>query len=174
MILRKFDNPFARMAEGEDVPEFIRAPAPDSGTNPKTLMGRLKVPMMSVLSPASMICEALALQYGAYEAPRKDGGKGYGPYNWRDQDVEAMTYVDATMRHLAGWVDGEDCATDSLLPHLWHAKASLGILIDALENETCIDNRPRVRKQAASRLLEEGKEKLTQRASEKVEFQFND
>lgn len=160
------------------IPAFLRAeepaPEPAQESNPKTLMGRLKVPMLSVLSPASMIAEARALQYGAYEAPRKDGGTGYGPYNWRDQPVEAMVYIDAVLRHLAGWVDGEECATDSLLPHLWHAKASLGILIDAIENETCIDDRPKVRKQSASRLLEEGKARLTQRASPPLSFTFID
>ena len=170
MIYRKLDvRDYGAVGDGE-VPSFLLAPAPEA--NPKTLMGRLKVPMLSVLAPASIIHEALALQYGAFEAPRKDGGTGYGPYNWRDQPIEALVYIDAAMRHLMSWVDGEDNAQDSGESHLGHAKATIGILLDAIENETCIDNRPRVRKLAASRLLEE--HKLTQRASEKVEFQFND
>lgn len=123
-------------------------------TNPKTLMGRLKVPMLSVLPSTSLIAEAAALQYGAFDAPKKDGTKGYGPYNWRDEPIEAMVYVDACARHLATWTDGEECATDSLLPHLWHAKATLGILIDAIENGTWIDDRPKVKSGAASRMLE--------------------
>lgn len=125
--------------------------------NPKTLMGRLKVPMFSVVPPASIIGEAQAMQYGAFEAPRADGTKGYGPYNWREQDIEAMTYVDAAMRHMACWVDGEDLAQDSMVHHLKHAKASLGILLDAIENKTVIDNRPSVRKNVAAQMFEKAK-----------------
>lgn len=127
-----------------------------SAPNPKTLVGQLKVPTMSVLPPASIIYEAAALRHGAYFAPRRDREEpGYGPYNWRDQPIEAMIYVDATMRHLMSYVDGQDLDPDSLVHHLGHAKAALGILIDAIENRTVIDDRPKVRSQAASRLLAE-------------------
>lgn len=126
----------------------------DLASNPKTLMGRLKVPVLSVIPPAALIHEANAMRYGAYEAARKDGGKGYGPYNWRDQPIEFMVYVDAAIRHLMALVDGEDNASDSGVSHLGHARATLGILIDAIENDTVIDDRPKVRRQTASRLLE--------------------
>jgi len=154
-------------------PETIRTgalpqfpPAPDTLhvelklANPKTLMGRLKVAMLSVVPPASIIGEALAMQYGAFEAPRADGTKGYGPYNWREQNIEAMTYVDAAMRHLMSWVDGEEVARDSLIGHLNHAKATIGILIDAIENGTWIDNRPKVRKNVAADLFEKYKKEV--------------
>lgn len=126
--------------------------------NPKTLMGAKKVPMLSVIPPASIIGEAEAMRYGAFEAPRADGSKGYGPYNWRDQAIEGMTYVDAAIRHLMAWVDGEDNAEDSGIHHLKHAKATIGILLDAMEHNW-IDNRPSVKKLVATKLLEKGKRK---------------
>lgn len=124
-------------------------------TNPKTFMGKRKLPMFSVVSPASMIYEADAMRYGAFEAPRVDGTKGYGPFNWRDNPIEASVYVDAAARHIMAWQDGEDLASDSLIHHLAHAKATIGIIIDALENGTLIDDRPKVRSGVASRLLAE-------------------
>jgi hypothetical protein len=122
-------------------------------TNPKTLMGRQKLSMLSVVPPASIICEAEAMHYGAFEAPRKDGKKGYGPYNWRDDPVEMMIYVDACLRHIFAIVDGEEFDPDSGKPHLGHAKACLGIIADAKENGTLIDDRPKVRNRVASSML---------------------
>jgi hypothetical protein len=122
-------------------------------TNPKTLMGRQKLSVLSVVPPASILREAEAMHYGAYQAARKDGTKGYGPYNWRDDPVEVMIYVDACMRHLFAFVDGEGADPESGVSHLGHAKACLGIIADADANGTLIDNRPAVRKSAASSLL---------------------
>ena len=122
-------------------------------TNPKTLMGRQKLSVLSVVPPASILREAEAMHYGAHLAPRKDGTKGYGPYNWRDDPVEVMIYVDACMRHLFAYVDGEGTDPESGVTHLGHAKACLGIIVDAEANGTLIDNRPAVRKSAASSLL---------------------
>lgn len=129
-------------------------------SNPKTLVGQAKVPMLSVVSPTSLIYEALAMRYGAFWAPRKDGTKGYGPYNWRDQPIEAMIYIDAAIRHCLQYLDGEEWeeVIDSdgnvqLVPVLGLAKASIGILADAIENDTVIDNRPKVRSKVATRLL---------------------
>lgn len=121
-----------------------------SPPNPKTLTGQRKLPVLSIVPAASILGEAEAMRYGAYEAPRIDGSKGYGPFNWREQPIEAMTYVDAAFRHLAAWVDGEEVAGDSLVHHLKHAKASLGILLDAMEINKWIDNRPKVAGTAAA------------------------
>ncbi len=112
-------------------------------TNPKDLLGVNKVPSLSVIPSASIIYEGLAMRYGAYEAPRKDGVKGYGPYNWRDKEVKASIYVDAAIRHIMAWVDGETNAPDSKAPHLGHAKACLGILADAIETGNLKDDRPK-------------------------------
>lgn len=134
-------------------------------TNPKTLMGNQKVPILSVVPPASIIAQATAMRYGAFLAPRADGKKGYGPYNWRDQPVEAHSYVDAAMRHLMQWFDGDDyeiirddeSRAIDMVSHLGFALATIGIIVDAQANDTLIDTRPKVRKMAASNMLKDHK-----------------
>ncbi len=110
--------------------------------NPKHLMGRSKLPLFSVVPPSSFIYEAAAMRYGAYEAKRKDGQLGYGPYNWRRAKVVASIYIDAAVRHIMDYWDGEDLAPDSLVHHLGHLKATIGVLIDAIETGNVIDDRP--------------------------------
>jgi len=138
------------------------AAAPPPGTNPKTLTGNLKVPILSVIPPASLIYQGVAMRYGAYLAPQVNGKRGYGAYNWRDQAVEIETYIDAAIRHLLQYQDGDEIERiyddngESFceVPHLAFALATIGVLIDAIENETAIDNRPKVRKHAATQLLQ--------------------
>jgi hypothetical protein len=113
-------------------------------SNPKTLMGNMKVPNLSVVPFTGLIHEARAMQYGAFHAPRKDGKKGYGPFNWRDQKIEYLIYAEAAIRHIASAVDREDIDPDTGDLKVWHlglAKATLGILIDAIEHGTVIDDR---------------------------------
>lgn len=100
--------------------------------NPKTRFGVLK-PNPFLVPAASTLYQALAMQ---------DGAKKYGPYNWRENKVTASIYVAAAMRHMMAWVDGEECAKDSQVPHLAHALACLGIIVDALETGNLIDDRP--------------------------------
>lgn len=102
------------------------------GTNPKDLLGIKKV-SLSKVPPAALIYMALAMQ---------DGAKKYGPYNWRENKVIASIYVDACMRHLLAWFDGQEKAEDSGFPHLAHALACLAIITDALETGNLVDDRP--------------------------------
>jgi hypothetical protein len=102
------------------------------GTNPKDLLGMKKV-RLSLVPPSSIIYQALAME---------DGAKKYGPYNWRENKVIASIYVDAAMRHLQSWFDGEENASDSKKPHLAHALACLGIIVDAKETGNLVDDRP--------------------------------
>lgn len=102
------------------------------GTNPKDLIGVKKVPLAYV-PPASIIYQALAM---------RDGAKKYQPFNWRNNKVVAMIYISACLRHVYAWLDGEERATDSGVPHIGHALACLGILADAKETGNLIDDRP--------------------------------
>jgi len=120
--------------------------------NPKTLVGRLKVAMLSVIPPAALVYLGLAMQ---------DGAKKYGPYNWRETKIETMVYIDAAMRHLMEWSDGQEVAEDSGVPHLAHAMATIAILVDAIENDSVIETRPKVRKEAVSKLLAKWKRAAT-------------
>jgi len=101
-------------------------------SNPKQIFGDKKVPL-HLIPPAASAYIARAL---------RDGAEKYGPFNWRDQSVEVMTYIGAARRHLDAWMDGEEYAEDSGEPHLAHALADLAILADAIEGGFSIDNRP--------------------------------
>jgi hypothetical protein len=71
-----------------------------------------------------------------------DGARKYGPYNWREEGVSAVTYVSAAMRHLRDWLDGEEEAPDSGVHHLGHAVACLAIILDSIEVGNLVDDRP--------------------------------
>jgi Domain of unknown function (DUF5664) len=101
-------------------------------TNPKDRLGLKKVPLHLIPGP-SLIYQALAM---------KDGAKKYQPFNWRSNKVVASIYISAAMRHLLSWFDGEEVASDSGVPHLGHALACLGILVDAKETGNLVDDRP--------------------------------
>ena len=90
-------------------------------TNPKDAIGSDKLPLhLWPESATAMGCIGML-----------DGALKYGRGNFRAIGVRASIYVDACRRHLAAWMEGEDCATDSLVPHLAHALACLAIIVDA-------------------------------------------
>lgn len=117
--------------------------------NPKDALGAVK-PDLSLVPPASMIHEAMAMENGA---------KKYGPYNWRSKKVRTTVYIAAALRHLAEYLDGSDFSSDTEPPvhHLAHAKACCGIVLDALETGNLLDDRPKPG--AASKLLQPRKAK---------------
>lgn len=101
--------------------------------NPKQLYGDKKLPL-HLVPPTAINYMAMSMAEGA---------RKYGPYNYRETNVEVMTYIGATMRHLMAYLDGEYLDPESGNPHLAHAMASLAILADGHENDTLIDNRPK-------------------------------
>ena len=103
--------------------------------NPKQAFGDRKV-KLQLVPPAASIAIATGLEEGAEK---------YGPWNWRDDPVELMTYFGALKRHMDAWLEGEDSDPDGDgKTHLDGAIASLAILIDAqsLGEGRFIDNRP--------------------------------
>lgn len=102
------------------------------GINPKDALGMKKLGM-NLVPPASLAYQALGMM---------DGAQKYGPYNWRENKVILSIYVAACLRHLLAYYDGEDNARDSGYPHLGHAIACIGIIIDALETGNLVDDRP--------------------------------
>ncbi len=124
----------AAKAAREAYPTGTTKPVPEKITlaNPKQAYGDLKVPLHLVPPSASAyIAQGL-----------KEGARKYGAFNWRETNVESMTYVGAALRHIAAYVDGETVDPESGNPHLAHAMASLAILVDAIEANKIIDNRP--------------------------------
>lgn len=112
--------------------EVIAPKSKALGSNPKDLLGSKK-PSITKIPAIALIHESLAMM---------DGGGKYGPYNWRDNKVVASIYVDAAWRHINAWFEGEEEAEDSGCHHLGHARACLGILLDALETGNLVDDRP--------------------------------
>lgn len=120
-----------------DVPaEVLEKAYPEAkvpyGVNPKDVQGMKKPPLHLVPSIALMH-EAMAML---------DGASKYDPYNWRDKSVMATVYVAACKRHLDLWLERQECATDSDVHHLGHARACLGIILDAQETGCLTDDRP--------------------------------
>jgi len=100
--------------------------------NPKDIIGATKVSLSKV--------PAVAIAHEAHAM--MDGARKYSSYNWRAKAVQASIYVDAALRHIHDWNEGEEDAPDSKAHHLGHARACLGILLDCQENGTLIDDRP--------------------------------
>jgi|GEM_PF-1433739 hypothetical protein len=105
--------------------------APDDG-NPKDVIGRKK-PNLHLIPASANIIEAKVMELGAEK---------YGAFNWRSTKINASIYISAARRHLDRWFDGEDNDNESGLIHLAHARACLGILIDAIMCERANDDRP--------------------------------
>lgn len=103
----------------------------DMPVNPKQLYGDKK-PDLRLLP--------LVGQLAQWEA-HKDGANKYGPFNWRDNPVEANTYINAAKRHLELWAAGEERARDTSVNNLGAVMACCAILLDAQAHDCLIDNR---------------------------------
>lgn len=71
-----------------------------------------------------------------------DGASKYGRYNWRAEKISLLTYLGAMRRHINRILDGEDVDGDSGLLHLAHVAATACIVMDALDHDCVIDDRP--------------------------------
>lgn len=71
----------------------------------------------------------------------RTGANKYGPFNWRENPVEANTYINAAKRHLELFAAGEEEARDTGVNNLGAVMACCAILIDAQLHGTLIDNR---------------------------------
>lgn len=105
---------------------------PKEAANPKALVGSAKIPI-GLCSPAGLFHEAMAMD---------DGATKYGAWNFREVDIKASVYLNATLRHILLYFDGEEKAKDSGVHHLGHAKACLGIWLDSIQTGNYVDDRP--------------------------------
>lgn len=99
--------------------------------NPKKLYGDKKPPLAQL--PLVAMAHASCAHY--------DGELKYGWRNWRENPVEALVYINAAMRHLMLWGEGEEYARDTGVNNLGAVIACCAILLDAQANEALIDNR---------------------------------
>lgn len=119
---------------------------------PGAVLRYLQREKMTVVAEPEVLPSPVTVRiYGAQAC--RDGAAKYGPYNWREKPISLMGYTGAMERHLLAIRDGEDLAMDSLCGHLGHIIATAGILLDARECGTLIDDRPE-QKGPAPRLLE--------------------
>lgn len=113
-----------------------KPPTPTPNFDPKGDEGKKK-PQLQLIPPVLNTELAKALSFGAYH--RKEP---YGPWNWRKNKVEYMTYIGAMKRHIDALLEREDVASDSGVHHLGHIAASCAIVLDAAKHGTLVDNRP--------------------------------
>lgn len=100
--------------------------------NPKDSIGSRKVTFTCI--PMTVLGE---LAVGMSEGARK-----YGRHNYRASDVLNSVYVDAALRHIMAFWEGEDTDPDSGMHHLSKAIASLAVIRDAQICGRAIDDRP--------------------------------
>ena len=118
----------------EDLVEVIETATPPKSSNPKDIIGLTK-PSLSAVPMRSVYEMSKAMN---------DGASKYGRFNWRGNSVTSCTYIDAALRHLNSWQDGENTAQDSGVHHLAHAMACLSIIIDAELGGNLIDSRSKI------------------------------
>jgi hypothetical protein len=99
--------------------------------DPKGAAGALKTPL-GLIPPYAMEQTAWVHKLGADK---------YGEMNWRKTGVCASTYVNAILRHLNAWRDGENLDPESGISHLAHVACSCNILLDADYCGTLQDDR---------------------------------
>lgn len=103
----------------------------DDGSNPKDLLGVLKLPLRYIPAPAlAFLSKVMEL-----------GATKYGPFNWRKTKVKRTVYLEAAIRHILSALDGEDLDPESGQPHEAHAMACMAIVLDADATRNLIDDR---------------------------------
>lgn len=117
--------------------------APRNAPNPKQAFGDKKPPLIQLPLIAQIHASMAHL----------DGDLKYGFRNWRDQPVEARTYLNAIARHVRLWEEGEEYARDTGVNNLGAVIACCAILLDAQFTGNLIDNRSK--SQEACDLLHE-------------------
>ena len=105
----------------------------DKPSNPKDVIGSNKVPLGLV--PGTTMAY---LAIGHLEGDLK-----YGRVNWREAGVRTTIYLDACLRHLEKFKDGEWEDPTTKVPHLANALACLSIIVDAHHAGKLTDDRPK-------------------------------
>ena len=101
--------------------------------NPKDLIGVKKWGQFSTI-PMGVMAEVGASLF--------EGAAKYGRHNYRAKGVMASVYVDAIMRHLMQWWEGEDIDKESGQSHLTKLIAGAIVLRDAMLQDNWVDDRP--------------------------------
>ena len=89
---------------------------PSAIINPKEIAGAKKPAIWQVMPRWVILLAGRVMSVGAAK---------YGPFNYRDSNVSAMTYVDAIERHMQLWQDGEDDDDETGVSHLARQKTGM-------------------------------------------------
>lgn len=122
----------ARAHANKEGPAAASATKP---SNPKDAMSFKKVPLLSVLPLGVLARMSLGMLEGALK---------YSRHNYRLAGVRASVYVDATMRHISAFWEGQDLDPESKvgLHHIDKAITSLVVLRDSILQGNWTDDRP--------------------------------
>lgn len=88
-------------------------------------------PQLSLVPRVALEEEAAVMEFGAAK---------YGRYNYK-KGFEYSRLIDAALRHIQAFNDGEDLDPESGKSHLAHARCCLGMLMDIINLGTAKDNR---------------------------------
>jgi len=100
-------------------------------TNPKDAIAANKLPLhLWPATATAMGCIGML-----------EGREKYGRSNFRSLGALASVYVDALKRHMDAWMEGEDVAPDSGVPHLANALSCLAIIVDTQAAGVLTDDR---------------------------------
>lgn len=102
-------------------------------------------PPMSLIPRRAQIEEAKVLEFGR---------KKYDAWNW-SLGMKWSRVLDAILRHVTAYCDGETLDPESGISHLAHARCGLGFLLDYEESHPELDDRRPRNKQM--KLFEEKK-----------------
>lgn len=96
----------------------------------------------------------------------EEGALKYGRFNFRSTDVMASDYCDALFRHFSAFIEGEDIDQKSGMHHLTKIMATCAVMLDAMEHDTFVDDRPESGlahdwQDALNNITKELREKLT-------------
>ncbi len=86
---------------------------------------------VSLIPRAALEAEAAVMGFGA---------KKYATWQWKSGFAYSRL-LDASLRHIIAFADGEDNDPESGLSHLAHARASLAMLLDQLKTGAGEDDR---------------------------------
>lgn len=134
--------------------------------DPKGAAGALKAPL-GLIPAVAMEQTSWVHQLGANK---------YGSFNWRKTGVCASTYVNAIMRHLNAWREGEDNDPESQRTHLAHIACCCNILMDADHCGTLDDDRDRLPSAVKAHECQAGltygpiEEMMTRQEKERVDY----
>lgn len=88
-------------------------------------------PRMDLIPPRALLAVGAVMGYGATT---------YGPHNWR-LGLPWGRLAAAALRHTMAWIGGEQEDSESGLPHLAHAAASLLMLLESVMESYGVDDR---------------------------------